>query len=117
MAESRSRISRQSMTCQLLRIFRIHESVVETYANHGEDDISCCRRVRRSFSFVDEAVGAGGGDDDADSEVANERDVVCVDSVGCDNDKDADNTGQHPDWSKPCVVWEYIVDIRQDLTN
>lgn len=92
-------------------------SVDGTYANHGEDDVSSCCRVRSSSSFVDEAVGAGGGDDDADSEVANKRDVVCVDGVGCDNDEDADNTGQHPDWSKPCVVWEYIVDVGQDLTD
>lgn len=72
-----------------------------TYANHGKDDISCCRRVRSSSSFVDEAVGAGCGDDNANCEIANERDVVCMDGVGCNDDEDSDDAGQHPDWGKP----------------
>lgn len=69
------------------------KNVDGTYTNHGEDDVSCCRRVRSSSSFIDEAVGTGGGDDDADCEIANERDVICMYGVGCDNDEDADDTG------------------------
>lgn len=102
------------LTRQFLSLF---QNGGRTYANHGENDVSCCRRVRRCSTLIDQAIRSGCCDDDTDCKVADNSDVVCLDSIGCDDDEDADDTGQHPHRSEPCVVWEYVVDIGQYLSN
>ncbi len=75
---------------------------------HGEQDKAGAGGLAGANVGVDEVVDAGAGEDEAGSKVAAEGDVIGLDSVGGDDDEDADVDKEGVDGGPPGKLWEVV---------
>jgi len=68
-----------------------------TYRHHGEKDEAGGRSLLGALAGVDQAIDRRGREHQAAAEVADERDMICLDAVGRNHDEDANDDGDVED--------------------